>query len=154
MENGERAKRRMREQNGFSIQARVIRSWRSTNAESAEEAVPHTLNSKPRLLESERQTKRLTSDKGAGPNFLFQFTNFHEPDHGSAIPIDRSFSGSFRFYIRRACVHRSPRGTRFSELRYERLPVRKTRISISRDTRERQKEKGQPAITMANKIYV
>lgn len=29
------------------------------------------------------------------------------------------------------CVHRSPRGTRFSELRYERLSVRKTRILIS-----------------------
>lgn len=100
VENGERAKRRMRERNGFSIQARVIGSWRSANAESAEEAVPHTLNSKPRLLGSERQTKRLTSDKEAGPNFLLQFTNFHAPDHGSAIPIDRPFSGSSRFYIR------------------------------------------------------
>lgn len=65
VENGERAKRRMRERNGFSIQARVIGSWRSANAESAEETVPHTLNSKPRLLESKRQTKRLTSDKEA-----------------------------------------------------------------------------------------
>lgn len=98
----------MRERNGFSIQARVIGSWRSANAESAKETVPHTLNSKPRLLESERQTKRLTSDKEADPNFLIQFANFHAPDHGSAIPIDRPFSGSFRFYIRRACVHRSP----------------------------------------------
>lgn len=155
VENGERAKRRMRERNGFSIQARVIGSWRSANAESAEETVPHTLNSKPRLLESKRQTKRLTLDKEADPNFLIQFANFYAPDHGSAIPIDRPFSGSYRFYIRWACaciVRHEEQD--FPNCDTNDFQSEKRAYWFRESTRERQKEKGQSATTMANKIYV